>query len=376
MATLVTKHPALTSFSLAGIPLKNRVAVAPMARVSTRGDGISTKQMAQYYAAFAQGGFSLIITEGTYTDLAYSQSYPNQPAIVTEQQVQGWQKVTDAVHTAGGVIFIQLQHAGALSQGNHHRDHTVAPSAVQPKGKKMEEYGGGEGPFTIPQAMTESDIQEAIAGFVKSAINAKQAGFDGIEIHGANGYLIDQFITDYTNQRTDQYGGPVENRIRFAVKVVEAVRQAVGDGYPVGIRLSQTKVNDFEHRWSGGKADGRAIFAALKQAKVDFIHLASEGRDWIETATLGDGITITQLAKQVTQVPIIVNGGMHNPEQATRILEEGHGDIISLGRGALANPDWPRRLTLKQPFESFDRSMIEPDATINNAQQWLSQQIS
>lgn len=293
------QHPALSSTTLAGIALRNQVAVAPLSRVSTQGDGIPTKQMVQYYATFAQGEFGLIITEGTYTDLAYSQSYPNQVGIATDAQVRGWQAVTDAVHAAGGKIFVQLMHAGALSQGSHHCDRTIAPSSIQPKGQKMEEYGGGEGAFPLPQAMTQAEIREASAGFAQAALNAKAAGFDGIEIHGANGYLIDQFITDYTNQRTDNYGGDIAHRIRFAVEVIKAVRAAVGDSYPVGIRLSQTKVNDFEYRWSGGEQDGRVIFAAVKAAGIDFIHIASEGRDWLSTAKLAGDLTITQLAKRV-----------------------------------------------------------------------------
>ncbi len=370
----IVQHPALTPLDLAGISLKNRVAVAPLSRVSTQGDGVPTKQMAQYYAAFAQGEFSLIISEGTYTDLAYSQAYPNQVGIATAAQVSGWQAVTDAVHAAKGKMVVQLMHAGALSQGNQHRNHTIAPSSVQPKGQKMEEYGGGEGPFALPQAMTQNDIQVAIAGFVQSALNAKAAGFDGVEIHGANGYLIDQFITDYTNRRTDKYGGNIAHRVRFAVEVIEAVRAAVGDDYPVGIRLSQTKVNDFEYRWPGNEVDGRIIFAAIKAAGANFIHLASEGRNWLATAKLGDNITMTQLARQVTQIPVIANGGMHHPEQAARVLSEGHGDIISLGRGAIANPDWPLRLAQGRPFAAFDHGMTQPDATLNNTQQWLSQQ--
>ncbi len=376
MTLAVSTHLALAPVTVGGIALKNRIAVAPLSRVSTRGDGIPTKQMAQYYATYAQGGFSLIISEGTYTDLAYSQGYPHQPGIATESQIQGWQKVTNAVHAAGGLIFIQLMHAGALSQGNSHRSQTLAPSAVQPKGEKMVEYGGEAGLFAMPKVMTKADLQSVIAGFVQAALQAQKAGFDGIEIHGANGYLIDQFITIYTNQRTDQYGGSVENRTRFAVEIVEAVRQAVGQAYPVGIRLSQTKVNDLDYRWSGGEIEGRAIFTALRQAGVDFIHLASEGRDWLETSRIGEGITINQLAKQVAQVPIIANGGMHKLEQADRVLIEGHGDLISLGRGAIANPDWVNRLATGQPFEPFDRGMIAPEANLNNTQRWLSQQIA
>jgi 2,4-dienoyl-CoA reductase-like NADH-dependent reductase (Old Yellow Enzyme family) len=372
----VNHHPALLPTHLAGINLRNRVAVAPLSRVSTQGDGIPTKQIGQYYAAFAQGGFGLIITEGTYTDLAYSQGYPNQVGIATDAQVMGWRTVTDAVHAAGGKIVVQLMHAGALSQGNRYRDRTVAPSSIQPKGQKMEEYGGGEGPFPMPQAMSQADIQEAIAGFAQAALNAKAAGFDGVEIHGANGYLIDQFITDYTNQRTDNYGGDIAHRIRFVVEVIEAVRAAAGTDYLIGIRLSQTKVNDFEYRWPGGEADGRVIFAAVKAAGVDFIHVASEGRDWLSTAKLGGNLTITQLAKQVAQVPVIANGGMHCPDQAAQVLTEGHGDIISLGRGAIANPDWPLRLAQGRPFETFDHAMIQPDATLANTQQWLARQVA
>jgi 2,4-dienoyl-CoA reductase-like NADH-dependent reductase (Old Yellow Enzyme family) len=376
MTLAISPHPALIPATLAGFSLKNRIVVAPLSRVSTRGDGIPTKQMVQYYASFAQGNFSLIISEGTYTDIAYSQGYPNQPGVATESQIEGWRKVTDAVHPAKGIIFIQLMHAGALSQGNSYRSHSLAPSAIQPRGQKMVEYGGGEGLYPMPKAMTDVDIETAIAGFVQAAINAKKAGFDGVEIHGANGYLIDQFITTYTNQRIDQYGGTIENRIRFAAEAIKAVRHAVGTAYPLGIRLSQTKVNDFDYRWPDGEADGRVIFAALRQAGVDFIHLASEGRDWLETAKIGEDITINQLAKQVAQVTIIANGGMHQPDQAIRILTEGHGDLISLGRGAIANPDWPTRLASGQSFEPFAHGMIEPEANLNNTQRWLSHQIA
>lgn len=362
-------HIALTPFLLGRINLKNRVVVAPMSRVSTSGDGVPTENMQRYYTTFAQGNFGMIISEGTYTDQAYSQAYTNQPGIVTTEQQHAWYTIVGAVHKAGSVMFLQLMHAGALSQGNRYRHQRLAPSAIQPKGQMMPEYGGS-GPFPLPEAMTKRDIQEAITGFAQSALRAREAGFDGIEVHGANGYLIDQFLTNYTNVRTDDYGGSIEKRVRFAVEVLEAIRAVVGRDYPVGMRLSQTKVNDFIYRWPGGEKDAEIIFSALAAAGVSYIHIASEGRNWVETAMIGDKTTITQLARTIARVPVIANGGMHNSQQAASVLKEGHADLISLGSGALANPDWPDRLAEGRTIETFDHAMLQPVATIENALSW------
>ncbi|NUP10572.1 MAG: NADH:flavin oxidoreductase [Polyangiaceae bacterium] len=363
-------HAALETVSIGPSTLRNRLVVAPMSRVSAP-VGLATAAMKRYYEAFAIGGFGLIVTEGIYPDLAYSQGYEDQPGLATEEQAAAWRPVVDAVHAAGGAIFAQLMHAGALSQGNRHKTKTLGPSAVQPRGEKMSEYGGS-GPFSRPVAMTDGDIDDVLEGFAGAAVRARNAGFDGVEIHGANGYLIDQFLTTYTNQRTDQYGGPVANRVRFAASVVSAVRRAVGAEFPIGIRLSQTKVNDFEYRWPGGAEDGKAIFAAVRDAGVAFIHIASEGRNWLDTAQLAEGVTITGLARAVAGVPVIANGGMHEPARAARVLQEGHADLVSLGRGALANPDYPRRLASGAHLEPFDHAMLSPNATLENAETWRS----
>lgn len=351
----------------AGLKLDNRVAVSPMTRVSATADGIPTPRIVSYYRSFAEGGFGVIITEGTYTDEIFSRGYANRPGLVTEAQLEGWRQVTEAVHAAGKPIFAQLMHAGALSQV---LEETAGPSALQPKGEKMPEYGG-EGPFPTPESMSEADLGDAIAGFAAAGANAKAAGFDGVEVHGANGYLIDQFLTDYANDRRDQYGGSVAARARFAADVVRAVKEAVGDGFPVGIRLSQGKVNDHGYRWPGGRADAEAIFAAVAGAGADYIHVASEGRDWRESARIDDGLTITQVAKQTTGLPVITNGGMHAPELAETVLREGHGDVVALARGALANPDWPNRLREGRSFEAINPAMITPSASIENTDSWL-----
>jgi len=347
---------------LHGLRLRNRVAVAPMTRVSATGEGMPTERMSSYYAAYARGEFGLIITEGIYPDHQYGQGYLRQPGLVSDEQVNRWRRVTDSVHDEGGLIFAQIMHAGALSQS---LDRTMAPSAVQPKGEKMPEYGGA-GRFPVPHEMTRNEIRTAIAGFAATAARAHDAGFDGIEIHGANGYLIDQYITQYTNLRSDEYGGDARGRIRFACEVLKAARARLGEDFPIGIRVSQTKVNDFAYRWT--EPDAYAIFAALKAAGASYLHVASEGRDWWETARLTPGgSTITELARRVSGLPVIANGGMHNVDTAERVLREGHADLVSLGRGALANPDWPARVRRGDPAERFDPKMIHPSATLEYA---------
>ncbi|MFB7633616.1 NADH:flavin oxidoreductase [Streptomyces sp. NPDC056149] len=356
-------HPALTPAQLGPFKLANRVAVAPMSRVSTAGDGVPTAEMARYYARFAQGGFALVITEGVYLDHAYSQSYPDQPALVTDEQVAGWRRVVDAVHAEGGLLVAQLMHGGALSQHNHHREGTLAPSEVPPLGAKMAAYGGS-GAWALPRAATDADLAEAVEGFARAAVRAKEAGFDGVELHGANGYLIDQFLTTYTNTRTDGYGGDVAGRSRFMVEALRAVRAAVGAEYLMGIRLSQTKVNDLEYRWPGGAAEAEQIFRAAAGAGADFLHLASEGRDWQQTATLDTGVTATALAREVTGRPVIANGGMHDVEQARAVLDEGHADLLALGRGALGDRDWPQRVADGRAPSAFASELLRPDVTL------------
>jgi 2,4-dienoyl-CoA reductase-like NADH-dependent reductase (Old Yellow Enzyme family) len=361
-------HPLLTPVTVGDIPLKNRVTVAPMSRVSTAGDGVPTENMVEYYAAYAHGGFGLIITEGTYTDHAHSQAYTNQPAIVTDEQVHAWSRVTDAVHAAGARIFLQLMHAGALVQGNHHRDTAVAPSAVQPLGRKLHGYGG-EGAYALPREMTLDDIEEAVDGFAQSAVRARTAGFDGVEVHGANGYLLDQFLTTYTNRRTDLYGGTPHNRARIFLDVLDAVQVAAGADFPVGVRVSQIKVNDLEYRWSGAD-EASAVFERLAAGQPAYLHVASEGSHWDATSFLAPGVSITGLAREVLGVPVIANGGMHDERLAARLLDAGHADLVSLGHGAIANPDWPRRLATGSRFAEFDADMLRPEVTIENTLAW------
>lgn len=349
---------------LNNLRLGNRLAVAPMTRTSATDDGLATQQMVDYYAAFAHGGFALVHSEGIYTDEAYSQGYARQPGLANDDQLEAWRPVVQAVHAGGAVFFAQLMHAGALAQHNRFRPAPVAPSAVRPKGEQLRIYGGS-GPFATPAAMGAGDIEEAIAGFGAAARRARQAGFDGVELHGGDGYLIDQFLTAAGNRRRDAYGGCLERRLRFAVETIKAVRGAVGADFPIAMRLSQSKVNEPAHRWQG-VSEAAAIFRTVAAAGLDMVHVTNESA--IEPV-FDSGETFAALAARHTGLPVIANGQLETPARAQAILASG-ADIVALGRGALANPDWPQRVYRDQALEAFDPLMLLPQATLEAAERW------
>lgn len=356
--------PLFQPLNLGGLTLRNRLAVAPMTRVSATADGLATPAIAAYYAAFAQGGFGLIITEGLYTDTAHAQGYLHQPGMATAAQRESWRAVIHGVHAQGGRIVAQLMHAGALSQGNPWRSGTLAPSAVQPAGAQMGFYRG-QGPYALPRAMSQADIDEAVRGFADAAVAAREAGFDGVEIHGANGYLLDQFLTAHTNLRDDAYGGMLPARLRLATEVVHAVRAAVGAAFPVGLRLSQGKVNDFTHKWPEGEAGAALLFQAVGKLPLDYLH-TTEFEAW--QPAFGNGASLAALAKlHAGALPVLANGSLHDPAAAAGMLARKEADAVTLGRGALTHPDWPARVRAGLPIEDFDRGLLSPIADLDNA---------
>jgi 2,4-dienoyl-CoA reductase-like NADH-dependent reductase (Old Yellow Enzyme family) len=359
--------PLFAAANINGLALSNRIAVAPMTRISASPEGHATEAMASYYARFAKGGFGLIVTEGIYTDHAYSQGYANQPGLSDVAQARAWRPVVKAIQAAGGRVVAQLMHAGALSQSNYLRNHTAGPSAIRPKGQQLALYRG-QGEYSMPLAMTEADIVEAIGGFSRAALLAMEvAGFDGVEIHGANGYLLDQFLTGYANTRGDAWGGTIDRRIRLTTEVVRAVRQVVGSIVPVGVRVSQGKVNDFLHKWPEAEQGAATIFAALAGSKVDYIHV-TEFEAW-RPAFAEVGPTLVQLARtHAPDVAVIANGSLHDPIRAVAALADG-ANLVALGRGALSNPDWPRRLRHGQALAVFDPALLSPLGDIKAAEQ-------
>lgn len=359
------RHETLfSSTSIGKVELTNRIALAPMTRVSATADGIPTGRMGSYYKGFADGGFGLLITEGLYIDDQTSQGYLFQSDIANPAQAQAWKRVVGGIHACGAKFFAQLMHAGSQSQGNPHTAATWGPSAVRPKSEQLAMYRGS-GPYPIPQAMTAEHIGQVRAAFVRAAQLARDAGFDGVEIHGANGYLLDAFLTDYMNTRTDEYGGNVANRVRLATEVCGDVAAAVGADLAVGIRISQGKVSDSHHRWASREDDAATIFTALSDTGIDYIH-TTEYRAL--APAFGDtGPTLAQLAKQHSGLSIIANGHLDDPCDAATIIDSGAADVVALAKPALANRDWPHRVLTGQPLApDLPADLLGPVATVKD----------
>lgn len=361
-------HPHLfASGNIANTIIKNRLVVAPMTRVSAGPKGIPTDQMAAYYSDYIKGGFGLIISEGTYPDDKKSQGYHNQPGIVTDEQVAAWSKVTKAVHDEGGLIFIQLMHAGAMSQ---YFDETVGPTKIQYTGTMAPNYIG-EGAYPVPKELSVDEIEQIVKDFAASATRAVEAGFDGIEIHGANGYILDQFTAPETNQREDQYGGSLENRMRLHGEVMAAVKQAVAGRVPVGMRTSQVKVNDRTYKWGEGVKHARALFGALADAGADFIHINAPPGN---AEVFDTGKTMARLCRDDFNGQIITCGMMSDPAVADKLVASGDSDFIANARAALADQAYPKKIAANETPIAFDMGMTSPMANLDNTQAWRDAQ--
>lgn len=346
--------------------IKNRYVLAPMTRVSANPDGSPNQEMLDYYVSYALGGFGLIITEGTYIDEASSQGYKNQPGIANTLHEQGWQKIVDSVHKNDVPIFQQLLHAGALMQHNAYSNQALAPSEVQPTGEMASRYIGS-GKFPTPLELTTEQIHQIIDSYGKAATHSINAGFDGIEVHGANGYLPDQFLTNYTNLRTDEFGGEIGNRILFHCKVIKKIRENIGSGKTLGVRISQTKINDFNYEWPGQVGDAEIIFEKLAEAGADYIHISTH----LGLVNVFESDrNLASFAKEFSGLKVIACGGLHDQKRAENLLESGDADFIAVGKAALSDPSLPNKiLNGVKPLE-FDQGMISPVATIKNTHAW------
>jgi 2,4-dienoyl-CoA reductase-like NADH-dependent reductase (Old Yellow Enzyme family) len=358
----VDKFPTLFSGGdIRGVKMSNRAVVSPMTRTSATEDGIVTDQMAKYYASYARGGWGLIMTEGVYIDLKYSQGYTFQPGIATDEQRDSWRKVVDVVHAEGVPIFMQLFHCGAINQGNRWVEGSIAPSVVKPKGEQIPRYRGGAGGFQTPREITRDEMAEIVESYAAAARRAIEVGFDGVEVHGANGYLPDEFLTVYANQRDDEYGGTIENRIRYHCEIMRAVRDAVPD-HPVGVRISQTKVNDFEYAWPGGDDDAKVVFSSLAKTEIDFLDCSSH----LGLAPIfGTENSLSGLARKYSGLPVMANGKLDEPESAEAALTRGEGDFVAIGKSALADHSWPAKIAAEEPRVPFNPGMTMPYATLD-----------
>jgi N-ethylmaleimide reductase len=315
---------------LGPLTLQNHLAMAPMTRSRATGN-IPTPLMVEYYVQRATAG--LIITEGT-SPSPNGLGYPRIPGIFSPAQVEGWKRITDAVHAKGAKIFVQLMHCGRIVHPLNLPTgaHILAPSAVAADG---EMYTDAEGmkPHPAPRAMTEADIKTAIAEFAQAAKNAVAAGFDGIELHGANGYLLEQFIRPNTNQRTDGYGGPIEKRARFVLELAEATIAAIGKD-KVGIRLSPFGVFNDMPLYESMEADYTYLAQRLNTLELLYIHLVDHSPMGAPPVPDSMKATFRKLFKRT----LILCGG-YDAARAESDLSAGKCGLIAVGRPFLANPD-------------------------------------
>lgn len=324
--------------------LANRLVMAPMTRSRAYGPGAEpTELMATYYAQRAGAG--LIVTEGIQPSVV-GQGYPDTPGLHSAGQVRAWRIVTDAVHREGGTIYAQLMHTGRIGHPSLLPDGLapVGPSAVTAKGQVFTHEGPKE--FVTPKELTEAEIRQTIEDFAAAARNAIEAGFDGVELHGANGYLIHQFLAPNTNHRTDAWGGDAEGRIRFAVEVTEAVAAAIG-GDRVGLRISPgNQFNDIAE--DNPDEVYLALLERLAGLDLAYLHLME-----------GPNRDLTPRLHKVWPGTFVLNPFTYpdvTGPDALGLIEDGSADMIAFGSLFLANPDLPRRLASGGPFNAADKA--------------------
>lgn len=335
----------LEPVSLGDLTLANRMAMAPLTRNRAGAGNVPQTLNAEYYRQRASAG--LIITEAAQIS-PQGVGYPGTPGIHSDAQVEGWQQITKAVHEAGGRIFLQLWHVGRISHPSLQPGGAlpVAPSAIRPKGEAFTETGMK--PFLTPRALETREVAGIVEQYRRAAKKAKQAGFDGVEVHAANGYLLDQFLRDGSNYRTDRYGGSVGNRARLLFELVEAVNDVWGAAR-VGVRLSP--VNGFNDMHDSDP-DGTfgTVVEGLNRYGLAYLHVVEDafGTD----ANTKQSYDRRKLRDAFTG-PYIANGG-YTRERALEALKKGDADLIAFGQLFLANPDLPRRFALDAPLNEAD----------------------
>jgi len=338
-------------YKLKGLSLPNRIAMAPMTRSKSPGQ-IPGADVAAYYKARAAGGVGLILTEGTSPEHKSASNDANVPAFFGEAALAGWTNVLKAVKSVGGHIMPQLWHQGVVrhpGSGPYPEARSMSPSGLAKPGKK------------VAEPMTEQDVADVIAGFAKSAGYAKTLGFDGVEIHGAHGYVIDQFFWEGTNTRTDRLGGSLVARTRFAAEVVKAVRAEVGPDYPILLRFSQWKQQDFTARLAHTVEDLESFLAPLSDAGVDMFHCSTR-RFW-EPEFDGSDMNLAGWTKKLSGKPTMTVGSVgldddfinafvkkgagldrNRLDTLLEMLARGDFDLVAVGRALIVNPDWPNKV--------------------------------
>ncbi|MGV8918856.1 MAG: alkene reductase [Pseudomonas sp.] len=347
-----------TPIKLGRHTLKNRIVLPPLTRQRSAYPGdVATDLMATYYRQRASAGF--MVTEGTQIEPS-GQGYAWTPGIYNQQQIEGWRKVTDAVHAEGGIIFAQLWHVGRVSHPALQPDGgaPVAPSALAaPNAKAFIPTGPGTGELvapSLPRALEISEIRDLVGQYAQAARNAIAAGFDGVEIHAANGYLVNQFISTHANQRTDEYGGSLHNRLTFLGEIVQAVADTVGADR-LGVRFTPLFTSTDQERVYIGLVEDDPHLTYIEAIKVleaaGVAYLSIAEADWDNAPDLPESF---RRDVRSTFSGRIIYAGRYTAERGSRLIESGLADLIAFGRPFIANPDLPARIANGWPLNPLN----------------------
>ena len=312
--------------------LKNRIGVAPMTRMSSQQDSIPRQDVLDFLVRRAENGAAIVYTEAIVTDYESAQGYPGQARILTRRQVDAWKPVVEKIKKTGALAVMQIFHCGRMGWPEvNPAGRIIAPSAVAPS----QDNPLTGTPYPVPDEMSAFDIRHVINGFAETAKGAVEAGFDGIEIHGAHGYLISQFLSSYSNKRTDGYGGSPENRFRFAHEVVQAVDAVIPEETLLLFRISNWGVADMEVSLFEDQNDYQTMIRLLSKEPLDAVSVSTYK---FSDDAFGSGKTMGALTREATSLPLLICGQIHDGQSAVTALKDA--DIVLSGKSLLLNPDW------------------------------------
>ena len=318
-------------FTINSITCKNRIGVAPMTRMSASGDSIPREDVLQFLITRAKNGAGLVYTEAIVTDYESAQGYPGQARILNQKQVDAWKHVTDEIRGHGAVSVCQVFHCGRMAyEGINPANRVIAPSPVAP----MQENPMTGAPYPVPEQMSRFDMDHVINGFVETAKGVVAAGFDGLELHCAHGYLLSQFLSAYSNRRTDAYGGSMENRFRFVHEVIQAVRPQIPEDRIFVVRVSNWGIADMAVSLFADAAEWQKMITLFSQEPIDAVSVSTY--DFSQPA-FGTGKTMAGITRDATGLPLMNCGKIHDKKSAELALQDA--DLVLSGKSMLLNPD-------------------------------------
>ena len=329
---MVIKDILFSPFNIKNHVLKNRIGVAPMTRMSSVKDSVPRRDVLEFLVRRAKNGAAIVYTEAIVTDYESAQGYPGQARMLTQRQIDAWKPVVKAIQDKGAIAIMQMFHCGRLAwEEVNPAKRVIAPSSLRPK--QNNRLTGK--PYPVPDEMTQFDIDHVITGFVETAKGAVAAGFDGIEIHGAHGYLINSFLSTYTNQRTDAYGGTIENRFRFAKEVIAAVHHVVPEDRLLTFRISNWGTVDMGVSLFANKEEWQELIKRLSKEPVDAISVSTYR---YKDKAFGTNQTMAAITREVTDLPLMICGQIFDRPSAEDALK--HADIVLSAKSILLNPNW------------------------------------